>query len=690
MLSAVVETRRDPGIPNDWPFKAALLSEIEKQKAAQAAIDATKRAERKERQQERKANPATFYDETALPASLTSTAVTTAPVDPFTVRSRQTLRLLRQLVQQSQLILFCLDARDPMGSRWHQLESKLAATPHAPPLVFVLTHCDTVPAEAVDGWVRRLSGEYVTVAFVSDRELDDKDRKPTVTTDKKLKHHTTDALIQLVHSYRPDTADDSGTQPRAAEVLVNVAVMGFENTGKSSVVNALMRAHWCGVSGHSGYTKDVQVVRLGERVRLHDSPGVPSLPTHPGPHITLPLDKARETGQSTQAEQCVRAPLMYCCTFAYTCHRRARARSLHLAPTHTCTTALHSRTQLNLSMSHLLPCVLSVMALVDALDPAMVMSAFRCATFTSADDFLSALATKQGKFAKGGAPNTVSAARALIRQWNEGAVPHYTTPPQLDDAGEEKEAGEGQDSGLGGMFRVANDAMLAELREREESGHDDKKYIVLEESLFAEEEGEDDDEDEEMDEDDDEAAEDDDDEENEEQDGADEEDEQAESTETVDDEQAEAMEMDEREEDEEALVVKPSPVRTRSGRAPRSPTLSISTQKTKQQPLLTPSRAQQTNEKRRRANEDKDEAVDEKADAEPIESIIEANEEQVSEPDSPAKNTRSHRKKAGAPAAPPVVAVTTPRRSARARSSGSDQQAMSDIGSVTRTRARRK
>jgi len=299
VTSPFAETRRDPGIPNDWPFKAALLSEIEKQKAAQAAIDAKKRAERKERQQERKANPATFYDQSALPASLSSATITTAPIDPFTVRSRQTLRLLRQLVQQSQLLLFCLDARDPMGSRWPQLESKLAATANAPPLLFVLTHCDTVPADVVDQWVALLSREHVTVAFVSDRDLDDKDRKPTVTADKKLKYHTTDALIQLIQSYQPDTAAEEGGRKvgKAADQVVNVAVMGFENTGKSSVVNALMRAHWCGVSGHAGYTKDVQMVRLGERVRLHDSPGVPSLPTHPGPHITLPLDKAKETGQ---------------------------------------------------------------------------------------------------------------------------------------------------------------------------------------------------------------------------------------------------------------------------------------------------------------------------------------------------------------------------------------------------------
>ena len=333
----------------------------------------------------------------------------------------------------------------------------------------------------------------------------------------------------------------------------------------------------------------------------------------------------------------------------------------------------------------LLPFPLLVAALVESLDPSVVMSVFRCATFASADDFLTALATKQGKFAKGGTPNTVSAARTLIRQWNEAQIPHYTAPPQLDD-GEEgvMEAG----AGLGGMFRVANQAMVAELREREESGGEEKRYIVLEESLFADEgEDEEDEEDEEMEEEEG-AADDKDDEEAAEQEEEKEEEEEAKDTDAAAEGQDEDEEMDDQDEDE--IELKPSPLRTRRNQQQRSPALSITTQlaaikHTKQQPLLTPSRTQQRKERKPTTEERKE--AERQVDAGAVD--IEVEEEVVSEPDSPAKNTRSRRQKSAAPSAPPIAALTTPRRSARGKSNA-DQQTISDIGSTVQTRARRK
>ena len=78
---------------------------------------------------------------------------------------------------------------------------------------------------------------------------------------------------------------------------VAVAVLGFENTGKSSVINAVVRSALCGVSETAGYTKEVRLVHVTEVVKMFDSPGIPSMPSHPGPHITLPLEQAKETSQ---------------------------------------------------------------------------------------------------------------------------------------------------------------------------------------------------------------------------------------------------------------------------------------------------------------------------------------------------------------------------------------------------------
>ena len=36
---------------------------------------------------------------------------------------------------------------------------------------------------------------------------------------------------------------------------------------------------------------------------------------------------------------------------------------------------------------------------------------------------------------KGGVPNKEGAARMLLRDWNNGKIPFYTLPPEIEDAG---------------------------------------------------------------------------------------------------------------------------------------------------------------------------------------------------------------------------------------------------------------
>ncbi|VVB93522.1 GTPase Der [uncultured archaeon] len=53
-----------------------------------------------------------------------------------------------------------------------------------------------------------------------------------------------------------------------------VGSLGYPNTGKSSVINALAGKHKAGTSSISGYTKGVQLVNAGSRIMLLDTPGV--------------------------------------------------------------------------------------------------------------------------------------------------------------------------------------------------------------------------------------------------------------------------------------------------------------------------------------------------------------------------------------------------------------------------------
>lgn len=55
---------------------------------------------------------------------------------------------------------------------------------------------------------------------------------------------------------------------------VVVGVLGYPNTGKSSVINALAGSRKARTSPTSGFTRGIQMVKASERIMLLDSPGV--------------------------------------------------------------------------------------------------------------------------------------------------------------------------------------------------------------------------------------------------------------------------------------------------------------------------------------------------------------------------------------------------------------------------------
>jgi len=56
--------------------------------------------------------------------------------------------------------------------------------------------------------------------------------------------------------------------------LVNVAVIGYPNTGKSSLINSLAGRSVSKTSSEAGYTKGIQKIKISEGVYLIDTPGV--------------------------------------------------------------------------------------------------------------------------------------------------------------------------------------------------------------------------------------------------------------------------------------------------------------------------------------------------------------------------------------------------------------------------------
>lgn len=56
--------------------------------------------------------------------------------------------------------------------------------------------------------------------------------------------------------------------------LTKVGVLGYPNTGKSSVINSLKGGGSARVSPESGFTKGMQYIKLNKRIMLIDTPGV--------------------------------------------------------------------------------------------------------------------------------------------------------------------------------------------------------------------------------------------------------------------------------------------------------------------------------------------------------------------------------------------------------------------------------
>jgi ribosome biogenesis GTPase A len=55
---------------------------------------------------------------------------------------------------------------------------------------------------------------------------------------------------------------------------VTVGILGYPNTGKSSLINLLIGKSSAGVGSDAGFTKGLQKLKLSEEVLLLDSPGV--------------------------------------------------------------------------------------------------------------------------------------------------------------------------------------------------------------------------------------------------------------------------------------------------------------------------------------------------------------------------------------------------------------------------------
>ncbi|KAH6873781.1 P-loop containing nucleoside triphosphate hydrolase protein, partial [Coprinopsis sp. MPI-PUGE-AT-0042] len=163
---------------------------------------------------------------------------------------RYYLKSLHKVIDESDIILLVMDARDPEGCRSRLVEEEVRRREsEGKRLVFVLNKIDLVPKANAQAWLKYLRHSTPTLPFLSGSQ----NSRSNITSS------TAPALMKLLKAYKPKTKS------------VTVGVVGYPNVGKSSLINCLKRSKVCSVAAQPGHTKDLQSIQIERGLKVIDS-----------------------------------------------------------------------------------------------------------------------------------------------------------------------------------------------------------------------------------------------------------------------------------------------------------------------------------------------------------------------------------------------------------------------------------
>lgn len=371
-LNKKQKVEKDPGIPNDWPFKEEELKALEARRARAMEELEQKKAARKERAQKRKLG-ILEGDDIPETADLDSSKKKTKETGKSHENAdRAFYKELVKVIEASDVILEVLDARDPLGTRCVDMEKMVLKSGPEKHLVLLLNKIDLVPREAVEKWLKYLREELPAVAFKCSTQ-EQRSNYGWKSASKSSKANNilqisdclgAETLIKLLKNY---------SRSHEIKRSITVGVIGLPNVGKSSLINSLRRSHVVNVGATPGLTRSMQEVQLDKNVKLLDCPGVVMV-------------KSGESDASIALRNCKR-------------------------------------------IEKLSDPVVPVKEILNLCPAETLVSLYKLPNFDSVDDFLQKVATVRGKLKKGGIVDVEAAARIILHDWNEGKIPYYTLPP---------------------------------------------------------------------------------------------------------------------------------------------------------------------------------------------------------------------------------------------------------------------
>ena len=148
--------------------------------------------------------------------------------------------VVEEIIRKADIILEVLDARMPELTRIHKIER--FAYDNKKPLILVINKADLISEDGI----QKISEDYAQTShvFVSSKN-------------SKGLH----GLIRMIR-YKANKGD------------AKAVIVGFPNTGKSSLINRLSKGARVRTSSESGFTRGIQLIRGKKGLMLYDTPGV--------------------------------------------------------------------------------------------------------------------------------------------------------------------------------------------------------------------------------------------------------------------------------------------------------------------------------------------------------------------------------------------------------------------------------
>ena len=351
-------------------------------------------------------------DDAPSGVSIPSTSTQTNPSNNFDPSLRAHASTFHNVLSSASIILYVLDARDPLSTRSKSIERQIAAADGGSKrLILILNKIDLVPPEVLKEWLIYLRRFHPTLPL---RASSSAPNAKTYDHKALTAKGTLEALLRALKA----TA-----QKLNAKGSTTVGILGYPNVGKSSVINGLTNllsrkgghnnhGSACPTGAEAGITTHVREVKIDNKVKILDAPG-----------IIFPSDSYDENPSSSSSS-----------TASTTLKHMSAATKANLAllsalppkaisdPIPAITLLLSRFQALDLSLSSLLSTyhipALSASTTTSTTSTGSSVSAAKDLT----TPFLVEVARKRGRLGKGGVPNLNAAAMCVLGDWRDGRL----------------------------------------------------------------------------------------------------------------------------------------------------------------------------------------------------------------------------------------------------------------------------